>query len=1274
LSSRPRAREKPGPRRDADATGLSFRDIMNGKNLALKFVLLAAAVLVFGWALWAYGLDLGIDLRGGHSLIFQLRTPQTEIERIDEQLAALDARLEAVTDEDDRAELLDTRQQLERERQRYEQQAAGVSADLVQQVIKVIRDRIDPQGLLNLEIRPVGENRIEIRMPAAKPETREAKNRYIRALDELKERNIQRAEVLRLVELPPDERSAEIERLSGGDNELAAMLRAIVAANDGLVAARERMEGAEQAQDQAIRTGADASRLEQLSQRAEEAKAAFTNARSAYKDTLDRLWEKNVSPERVQRVLNGYLSKREEQALRKTDPDKANQRKLTFEAQLSDLKADHPRRAEEVQQVADLYIRWAEQRETLEDPDDLKRLIAKAGVLEFRIAPFAPETNQNYKLTAEERDRFVKMLREEGPEAIRRSDEPYAWFPLRNPDPVSGGLIVTHHAGESYILLSNQPGRSLLRDPANPTLWQLDAAWAAPDQMGRPSVRFRMDARGADLFGNLTSANIDNYMAVVLDDVAYSVPIIQSAISSRGEITGDFTPAEARELARILKAGSLPAKVIPDPVSQRSFGPGLGEENRRLGIRAAYAGLIAVAAFMLVYYLLAGLIANVALVLNIILILGVMSLVDAVFTLPGIAGIILTIGMAVDANVLIFERLREEQERGQSLRMALKNAYERAFSAIFDANITTLLVCIILFVVFDWVGMQEVRGFAITLGLGVVFSMFTALLVTRWIFQLLLRAGLLKDRVIMLRLIGTPKVDWMKRRYLFWGLSVALMVLGISSLVWQGGKIWGIEFSAGTETVLELEDDALIDGELPNDKLIRDRFLAQARAMGAEDPTYRTLSETAKVEKIIRQQQVDELLGAYDADGNGTLTRAEWTAAGRDAAFFDRMDAEGDGALSRDELRERLPSRHYQVATTETDANLIVNVAREAFGQELKYRPPCTFEFAGEGEVPQMGVRLTDEATQISSQLAEQSNAAFRNEFKNHEGGLLTVVREVDPPITRADLLDRHRELLLQPDFAGEVRMPEVLGLTPAGEDTYSAFAILVAEGDRIGISDVIAEKQMELTREALKRQESLVTTNFDPAIASQTTQYAGAAVMLSWLVIVGYLWLRFGSVRWGLAAVVCLIHDTIIVVGLVAASGWLYETWLGNLLGISPFKIDLAMVAAILTVIGYSVNDTIVVFDRIRENRGKLPTVTEPVINASINQVLSRTLLTSGTTFIVLLIMYVWGGPGIHAFSYALLVGVVFGTYSSIAVASPQLLGFKRALVARATPATTAE
>ena len=246
-----------------------------------------------------------------------------------------------------------------------------------------------------------------------------------------------------------------------------------------------------------------------------------------------------------------------------------------------------------------------------------------------------------------------------------------------------------------------------------------------------------------------------------------------------------------------------------------------------------------------------------------------------------------------------------------------------------------------------------------------------------------------------------------------------------------------------------------------------------------------------------------------------------------------------------------------------------------------------------------------------------------------------------------------------------------LLGTDSAGRP---AFAVLVRPLETPTKWSDFAAKEAKLLTAALYREEALVASNFDAAIAGETAQRAIIAIVLSWLAIVGYLWLRFGSIQWGLAAVICLIHDVIIVVGLVAVTGWLHDTFLGRAMGLASFKIDLAMVAAVMTVIGYSVNDTIVVFDRIRENRGKLTTISSSVINTSINQTLARTVLTSGTTFIVVFIMYVWGGSGIRPFNYALLAGILFGTYSSVAVASPLLMGFKKALVAKtagAEPAT---
>jgi SecD/SecF fusion protein len=328
-----------------------------------------------------------------------------------------------------------------------------------------------------------------------------------------------------------------------------------------------------------------------------------------------------------------------------------------------------------------------------------------------------------------------------------------------------------------------------------------------------------------------------------------------------------------------------------------------------------------------------------------------------------------------------------------------------------------------------------------------------------------------------------------------------------------------------------------------------------------------------------------------------------------------------------------------------------------------------------------MGVKLSSTgATRIVGEVLTAVTPAYRDDMMDYDAGVMFVVENVTPALTTGQLQERIRDIRLQPDFGPWAVNPyKVMGVTSAGDDTFSSFAVLVRSADPDQLENQggltrFLEGEQDVLDNALIREDPIVVVSFDAAIAGETAQLAIVVIIMSWLAIVAYLWLRFGSVQWGLAAVLCLVHDVIIVVGLVAASGWLFNTAVGKALGLASFKIDLAMVAALLTVIGYSVNDTIVVFDRIRENRGKLKTVTGECINNSINQTLSRTLLTSFTTFIVVFIMYVWGGPGIKAFNFALLAGIVIGTYSSIAIASPLLLGFKEAMIAKVTHSTGEE
>ncbi len=1206
---------------------------MNPKNLPMKFVFLAVLVGICVLALATKGLKPGPDIAGGHSLVFQL--------------------------------------------------SAGPDSggDLNLRAIEVLKQRIDPDGLRNITFIPIGSDRIEIRMPASKESTRQAKREYIQAVNALMRRNITVTEMQALGRTSGDQRARQIERLAAGNEDLAKALAQLAQALDALQTEEQDVAQARKALTQAgeayrqNETDENLQQREQARARLEQEEQQLGTVQTQLYKTQQAVKEFNVSQEGLERILELYVSAREARSLRDQDEqgrEEIAQRREKFQNGIAAMKREHPHVAEQIEEISEKYKRWAENRDEISDPADLIRLVASAGVLEFRIAPKNPEVvlgdNMQNLITVAERRQYVDRLMQQGAASFKK-DEPFRWFPVKgdgNELRQSALIVAGDMAGRAYVLLSNSPGRRMLREPGEDS-WELTDARVTADQSGWPAVGFRFDERGAQLFNNLTTNNVGRNLAVLLDDTVYSAPVIQSVISDSGEITGRFTNDEVEDLVRILDAGTLPARLNPEPISQTSFESSLGEANKNRGIIAAWAGLIAVGLFMLIYYLYAGAIADVALVLNILLVLGAMSLMGAVFTLPGIAGIILTIGIAVDANVLIFERLREEQEKGQALRTALKNAYERAFSAILDANLTTLLTCVIL----GWVGTEEVRGFAITLGLGVLFSLFTAMIVTRWIFQALLQAGLIKQRVPMLRFMAPPKVNWMAKRKIFWAVSLVTVVLGLAALVGQGSRIFGIEFAGGTRTLVRFQDDALVQDQLPNPDRLREQIVTAATNNG-----YERLAATAQIEPQEDPGQVDRLLSRYDADNDGTITKQEWTSQGAGETYWQMLmdqgdiDADGNGTLSQQELAQ-MPTRVYQLSTTEPEFPKIKEVLNDALGDKLVQQTKLDYQIVQDRRFEPLNLQIDAQGiTRITGNQIKDVTRLYQDIFREFDDGVLIVFTIDDRAISTAELQER-----LMAVREGH-RRTEILPLAPdsVNDRLSSQFALLVAPPDDLdvgGWADFAKAEKTVLT-DALVRSESTTTSFIGPSVAQDRAGLAIVAIVLSWLVIIIYLWKRFGSVQWGLAAVICLIHDVVIVVGLVAVSGWIHDTVIGSALLIDSFKIDLPMVAAMLTVIGYSVNDTIVVFDRIRENRGKLSAVSLQVINDSINQTLPRTLLTSFTTFMVVFIMYVWGGPAIHPYNYALLAGILFGTYSSIAIASPLIVGFKRAIVGKVAPTST--
>ena len=558
-------------------------------------------------------------------------------------------------------------------------------------------------------------------------------------------------------------------------------------------------------------------------------------------------------------------------------------------------------------------------------------------------------------------------------------------------------------------------------------------AYAYFDQQGY-GVSLSLDAEGAKIFGDLTQslAPTRGQLAIMLDGEVQSAPRVNEPIyGGSAVITGRFTEKEARDLASALEN---PLRVPVEVEETRSVSPTLGTDSIRSGILAGLTGLVLVFAFVIVYYRVAGIVAFFGLLVNMIILFGAMAMFHFVLTLPGIAGIILTMGMAVDANVLIYERLREETAAGKSLTAALEAAYDKAFSAIFDANATTLITAIILF----WQATGSVKGFAVTLTLGIIASMFSALLVTRTAFRWAIEKFGLK-KLSMLDLIPKKKFDFL-------------------------GKRWIAAF-------LSHCDDRRVHHSL-------------------RDPR-------------------------------------------------------------REEFRHRLPRRRP---------------ARGGF-QTTRYG------FRGPSGAPRALV-MGDVVIQFERE-GMQELLSFRS-----------------PQGTSAAILSKLQEAFRDRD------------VTPVAQE------------------------------------------NVGPQIGLEFAKRAALALGLGMIGILLYVTVRF-EFSFALGAVVALLHDVIITVGIFSLIGG---------------ELSLVMVGAILTIAGYSINDTIVVFDRIREGlkhreRGSI----QALMNTSINETLGRTILTGGTTLLSVGALYFFGGAVLRDFSFAILIGILIGTYSSIYIASPIVLWWSK-------------
>ena len=1024
---------------------------------------------------------------------------------------------------------------------------------LAEEVMAALKKRIDPQGVKNLIWRPHGDTKLEIQMPAT-PESQQAERLGVElsnARAELERTNVSPSEVVAAVEQSKDAAAREqrLAELAGGSKARREIFAELVSAWERLQQARkdENVEAAAAAQEAYAKA---------------QARIAGTNLRPAELETALEL----TGPQRQQRL----------------DEIRKN-------------AADFPARAAALDKYIPSFDAFAKVRDQIDDVADLKRKLRGAGVLEFHIlAVDAPPADV---VAMQER------LEAEGP---RATDGRLRWFEVepRERDKMAGPTA--EYNGKTYALAWITPEQSMDHRQGS-TAWGLRSASRQFGQYGEPIVGFAFDPVGGRLFGELSGANIGKPLAIILDKRIISAPNLRARITDSGIIEGDFTEDDVEYLVSTLNAGSLKAQLADEPISERTVGPQLGADNLKRGLLACVFGLVVVAVFLIGYYYLSGVVATVAVLLNMVLLLGAMALSNATFTLPGIAGIVLTIGMAVDANVLIFERLREEQVRGLSIRMALRNAYNRAFSAILDGNVTTGITAAVLFIF----GSEEVKGFGLTLMIGIAASMFTALFVTKTIF------GLLVDRFDVKRLgslpltfprwdrILRPNIDWMRLAPYAYAFSGVFILLGLTAfgVRMAQGRMLDVEFTKGTSVQFDLTEAAA--AELDQ---------SEVRAL-VEEQSRRT----------------------------------------PDALPSPQVVASGGGGAS------------YEVITPNENAGQVRQAVVDALGPHLKVEKPSTFDNVGaslDAAVAAGAVVPIENATQ-------QVAGFVPDDLPKHVGGAAIVLKNLRPTLSAEEVKNRIERERLQADSSAEgagyraFDVEQAPGRGPNGENTV---VVMVSDpafpyaADKVKLQqwmDNIAGPMWQTVNQGVNKAAELQrVSNFDAQVAGDTQRDAFIAMFLSILGIMAYIWVRFGNLKYGTATVVALLHDTLFVLAAVGFAHYIAEVdLLRSALLIEPFRINLTLVAAVLTVMGYSMNDTVVVFDRIRENRGRLGVVSRQVINDSINQTLSRTLLTGGTTILTILVMYIWGGSGIHGFTFALLVGIIVGTYSSIMIASPILL-----------------
>jgi SecD/SecF fusion protein len=764
------------------------------------------------------------------------------------------------------------------------------------------------------------------------------------------------------------------------------------------------------------------------------------------------------------------------------------------------------------------------------------------------------------------------------------------------------------------------------------------------------AVGFHLNSADGRRFFEITNKNkrsgprdqqIARQLAIVLDGYLKSAPRINEPIHDRGQITGNYTMKDAEQLANILRSGALAAVLKPQPVSENTIGATLGADTIHSGTLAVGLAFAAVLVFMVFYYRFAGLVASTALLANLLLTVGFMVAVNATFTLPGLAGLVLMLGMAVDANVLIYERIREERDRGASLPVAIRNGYDRAFGTIIDTHLTSIFTAIVLYAV----GNDQLKGFGVSLSAGLVISLFTSLYMTRLIFDYWQHRHWL-SKLRMLRFFSRPSINFMRIRHFMFALTATVTILGLALFLGRGEKGLNVDFIGGTTYGGHLSQPMSIkDLRTTLDEERQKQRLAVDHVEPRADPSGKYKNLFVIKYKDGSEQRVS--LNNPPLDGKGTTEEQLQNVTERASAL---PDWSVEQIRTRDSSGDE--SRYFNVRTTEKEPELVQVAIDRMFREPDGTSKLVTTSF--DSEKDGTGYKLT--FRNLSTGNPEPTSPSYvktllEREFRTALGDKLGTEDPFTLQGLGAPLGNPERGVVASGATFG------VPGPARSVEGRFTEMKLEPAENSEVQKAAPSILAQAQQTFSSRPQPERLET--FDSTLAAEMRARAFYAILASWLAILLYLWFRFGSWTFGAAAVLCLIHDLCFTLGAIAVCHYVHDTAVGRLLGLQDFKIDLAAVAALLTLVGYSVNEIIVNFARIREVRGKSPDLTPQTINNSVNQTLSRTILTSMTVFLVSIVLYAFGGAGVHLFAFVMLTGVMVSTFSSIYVASPLLLIF---------------